>query len=52
MDNARYHVSKKVLEELKFLKLNAITTPPYTPELNPVEISINYIKSKIKKISR
>lgn len=47
-DNARYHLSKVVSENLEQLGALFLTIPPYCPELNPVEHLINALKSKFK----
>jgi transposase len=58
MDNARIHVAKKSCEDLglptvkeflisRNIQLNYL--PPYTPELNPVELCFNFLRQQIEK---
>lgn len=37
IDNARWHLTKEVLEFIKQKKIKLIRLPPYSPELNPIE---------------
>lgn len=37
VDNARWHLTKKVFEFVKKEKIVMIRLPPYSPELNPIE---------------
>ena len=39
-DNAKQHVAKTSMGYLQQLKFGILTGPPYTPEMNPVEIFI------------
>ena len=48
-DGARYHSVKELDAVLKKNKMMLIQTIPYTLEFSPIEIFINWMKSKIKK---
>ena len=48
-DNARQHVAKTSMGYLQQLQFGILTVPPYTPEMNPVEIFIAVVKKKICK---
>lgn len=37
IDNARWHLTKKILAFVRKRKITLIRLPPYSPELNPIE---------------
>jgi putative transposase len=37
IDNARWHLTKKVMNFIKQKKITLVRLPPYSPELNPIE---------------
>lgn len=43
-DNVKFHKTKEIIELLKDLDLNIMFTPPYSPDLNPVESAFSLIK--------
>ena len=45
-DNARCHVSNKILEYLKFGKFDVLTLPPYSPYYNAAEYVFNWLKRR------
>ena len=45
-DNARCHVSKKIIEYLKFGKFDVLTLPPYSPYYNAAEYVFNWLKKR------
>jgi len=49
LDNLRVHHNKDVEETIKKKNLKTKFTPPYSPELNPVEEVFSWIKRKLKK---
>lgn len=48
MDNLRVHHTKDVKAVLNDNKVNVIFTPPYSPELNPIEEMFSWIKRKLR----
>jgi len=44
LDNAPIHKSKKVIELVKELKIDISFLPPYSPDLNPIELFFNSTK--------
>ena len=49
LDGARYHWVKDVKEYWRKMNLMVVQTPPYIPQFSPVELFINWVKSKIRK---
>ena len=49
-DNARLHWSKNSQQFMKEKGIKAISIPPYSPQLNPVEKLIGVIKSQIRRL--
>ena len=48
LDGARYHWVKDVEKYCRKMNLMVVQTPPYTPQFSPVELFINWVKSKIR----
>lgn len=46
-DNAPYHISDTTSDFIKGSGITALTLPTYHPEFNPVELGINFLKSKV-----
>ena len=49
LDGALYHWVKDVEEYWRKMDLMVVQTQPYTPQFSPVELFINWVKSKIRK---
>ena len=47
MDNARIHRTDKIKQLLKIYEVVAFTFPPYSPELNKIEITFGRLKNKL-----
>ena len=47
MDNARIHKTEKVINLIKQNNLVLFTFPPYSPELNKIENTFGWIKTRI-----
>ena len=47
LDNVRFHHNKKIKEYIQ-QQNNIIYTPPYSPELNPVEMTFSVIKRRLR----
>ena len=48
-DRATYHWSEITKYNLEWLDLWALSLPSYSPDLNPAEIVIMFIKQKLKR---
>ena len=48
MDNAKCH-NNLIIKDLLNNVINGIYLPPYSPELNPIELVFNKFKSELKK---
>ena len=46
MDNVRFHHSGETKSAISMKGLNVLYTPPYSPELNPVEYSFSLLKNE------
>ena len=51
MDNATIHTGEKLATYMKWKGLAALTLPPYTPELNPIERVFHQLKKAWKYTS-
>ena len=49
MDNATIHKTPLIQGKIKELKMVTFTIPPYSPELNKIEITFGIIKNKLSK---
>jgi len=49
MDNARIHKDRRTLSMIKARGYRVKFLPPYSPDLNPIELSFSVIKSFIKR---
>jgi transposase len=49
IDNARVHQSRFVIKCLEDDNINYLFLPPYSPELNPIELAWSKIKLFVKK---
>ena len=48
MDNLRVHVSKAVRERMDELSIAYVFSPPYSPDLNPIEYVFSIVKRDLK----
>jgi transposase len=51
MDNARVHKTQEVAEAVGSMGLNPIFLPPYSPQLNPIELVFGRLKTIYKSRS-
>ena len=49
MDNLAVHRSNIIRERLDELGIAYVYSPPYSPDLNPIETVFSFVKSNIKK---
>lgn len=49
MDNCSIHHSKLVKSRLQELSIEVLYTPPYSPELNPIEEAWSAIKGRLRR---
>ena len=47
MNNARIHMTDKIVKIIKEHKLVVFTIPPYSPELNKIENTFGRLKNRI-----
>lgn len=52
VDNARIHRTKKLVEYCIDRKIIIVYLPPYSPDLNPIELLRRMIKREFRKIQR
>jgi transposase len=52
VDNARIHHAKVVKEYCEENKIHLVYLPPYSPNLNPIELLRKMIKKEFRKIQR
>lgn len=50
IDNASWHKTKKVKQYCEENNISLLFLPPYSPEYNPIERVLGYLKSKVKNI--
>lgn len=50
LDNSSVHTSKLVRETIKRLGIKAVYLPPYSPDLNPIELMWAYVKTILRRI--
>mgnify|MGYP001320526309 CR=1 FL=1 len=48
LDNVRFHHNKKIKEHIQ-QQNNILYIPPYSPELNPVEMTFSTIKRRLRR---
>ena len=48
MDNLRVHHAKPVVELIEFHNCTAFFLPPYSPDLNPIEMAWSKVKSRLR----
>ena len=48
MDNARYEWTTKALELYSNYKIKIIDWPPYSPDLNPIENILAFMKKQLE----
>lgn len=48
-DNVPFHKTKENIEYLKTIGINVMYTPPYQPDMNPVESAFSFLKSKFRQ---
>lgn len=48
MDNLRVHHNKEIIKQLKTKFRDVLWTPPYSPELNPIEMIFSSLKAYLK----
>ena len=51
MDNASFHKSEKIKEMIESVGCKLLFLPPYSPDLNPIEIYWHWLKNKVKKLN-
>ena len=51
MDNFRTHHAKKVREEAEKLNISLVYLPPYSPDLNPIELVWKSVKRFVSEKS-
>ncbi len=51
MDNTSFHTSEKTKELVGKFSCRLLFLPPYSPDLNPIEHFLAFMKAKIKKIA-
>ena len=49
MDNCAIHHVDKILEELHSAGILVIFLPPYSPDVNPIELTFSYIKTYLQE---
>jgi len=52
MDNLSAHKSPRVDRAIKAAGARVLRLPPYSPDLNPIEMAISKMKSVLRKLSR
>ena len=52
MDNLAPHKSARVREMIGSAGCRLILLPPYSPDLNPIEMAISKIKALLRKLGR
>lgn len=50
LDNISFHKSARVIEKIEETGAHIDYLPPYSPELNPIELMWSFIKTKIKTL--
>lgn len=50
LDNSSVHTSKLVIQTLKECGIKYLFLPPYSPDLNPIELLWAYVKSVLRKL--
>ena len=50
LDNSSVHTSKLVLDTLKECDIKYLFLPPYSPDLNPIELLWAFMKSILRKL--
>jgi transposase len=50
LDNSSVHHSKLVIDTLIECEIKYLFLPPYSPDLNPIELLWTYIKSVLRKL--
>lgn len=50
LDNSSVHKSKLVITTLDECGIKYLFLPPYSPDLNPIELLWTYVKSVLKKL--
>jgi transposase len=50
LDNSSVHKSKVVIDALSENGINYLFLPPYSPDLNPIELMWSKVKNKMRKI--
>jgi hypothetical protein len=51
-DNLRAHHNKKILDRLANAGIKVIFLPPYSPELNPIELCWSKLKTYLRKVKK
>jgi transposase len=51
LDNARFHKSVKTKELVEKSGCHLLFLPPYSPDLNPIEIFWAVLKAKVRNLS-
>jgi transposase len=50
MDNSSIHTSKLTRDAIDELGINVFYLPPYSPDLNPIELSWSKMKALLRKL--
>ena len=50
LDNARTHWSDEVIDVIRATGCRLIFLPPYSPDLNPIELGFGLLKSRMKRL--
>jgi transposase len=50
LDNSSVHHAKLVVETLSACNINVLYLPPYSPDLNPIELMWAYVKAILRKL--
>ncbi len=48
MDNASFHRAPELQAMIQILGRELLFLPPYSPELNPIELSYSWLKREVK----
>lgn len=50
LDNAKHHWSDEVIAKIRSTGCVLIFLPPYSPDLNPIEVGFNLLKTRMKRL--
>ena len=52
VDGARPHSTKKIIDDLEMFGIEVIKNPPYSPDLNPIEMVWSMMKRRVYSSSK